>query len=313
MLLFHLEDPPVKALVDWNSYEGMMTEIAHHFAIDRDDLVDVYEVAVTPPDLVDEAAVTVVHVQNDIPVGSSQKLVLLDAQYHAHRSEPHFRGGPTVVRKVVPIPAVASRDELLYKAQVDRYCRSENGRCLVFINTRRWPDYDLDRKTIAHGDYIRIAVPPSDRFSCPTESIADMTQRGLSDQQIYDEIYNEDAVSGVSPSLLDDSEIRDLLADSVDLYDETQLMQRRQTARRRLSIKVITMTAAMLPTRVFLRIGTSICRGWCRGMWINCQMMIRLRLCSPFTLGLLTIKLQQAVVIQGLPTLEMIRQVGNRN
>lgn len=151
-------------------------------------------------------------------------LVFLN-QFHAHRSEAHFRSGPSIVRKVIPIPDAVNRDELLFRANVDTYCRSEEGRCLVFVNTRRWPDYDLDRKRMAHGDYIRVAVPPSDRFSCPTELIADMTQRGLSDQQIYDEIYNDNAVSGVSPSLLDETEIRELAIEYEELDDATMMMQ----------------------------------------------------------------------------------------
>ena len=225
MLLFHLEDPPIRALVDWSSYEIMMSEIANHLAVRLEELVDVYEVAVTPPDLANEAAVTVVHVHDDIHPGSNQKLVLVDIQFHAHRSEAHYRSGPSIVRKVIPVPDAVSRDELLYKTNVDKYCRSQQGRCLVFVNTRRWPDYDLDRKRMAHGDYVRVAVPPSDRFSCPTEWIADMTQRGLSDQQIYDEIYNDDAVSGVSPSLLDEAEIRELAAEYEELDDVAMMMQ----------------------------------------------------------------------------------------
>jgi hypothetical protein len=87
----------------------------------------------------------------------------------------------------------------LYRANVDRYCRSEDGRCIVFINSRRWPDYDVDKKAIAHGDYIRIAVPPSDRFACPTAVISDMIQQCFSDQQIVDAMYSDEAASGYSP------------------------------------------------------------------------------------------------------------------
>jgi hypothetical protein len=193
VLLFHLDEHPVHALINWNSYEDMMLEIAHHFALDKSDLIDAYEVVIQPPDIGHETVPTIVHVQDDVRPDSGDRLVLLSIEYHAHRMEANFRLGPSVVRKVLPISRNAHRNEVLARANIDRYCRAESGRCLVFINSRRWPDYDLDRKTISHGDYIRIAVPPSDRFSCPTTEISDMTQRGLTDQQIYDEMFHDEA------------------------------------------------------------------------------------------------------------------------
>ncbi|CAL1136308.1 unnamed protein product, partial [Cladocopium goreaui] len=226
VILFHLADQPVRSFLNWNSYEEMMTEIAHHYSRRREEIEEAYEVVVSPPDLGIEVVPVIVHVFGDIPPESNDRLVLVDIEYHAHRIEGHFRSGPTVSRSVQPLPSTASRHDVLYRSNVDRYCRLENGRCLVFINSRRWPDYDLDRKVIAHGDYIRIAVPPSDRFACSTTAISDMTQRGFSDQQILDEIHNEDAASGFSPSLLGEDEMRRLATDAHADTDDFLLMQR---------------------------------------------------------------------------------------
>ena len=226
VMLFHLDDQPIRAMVTWKSYEDMMQEIAHHFSLQREDLVDVYEVVVSPPDIGIEVVPTIVHVAGDIHPISSDRLVLIDVEYHGHRVESHFRTGPNVLRCVKPISQTISREEVLFHANVDRYCRSEAGRCLVFINSRRWPDYDSDRKSIAHGDYFRVVVPPSNRYSCPTIAISDMTQRGLSDQQILDEIYVDDAASGYSPSLLDEDAVRGLATQHVEESDGVQMMQR---------------------------------------------------------------------------------------
>lgn len=199
VMLFHLEDYPIRTLVNWNSYEEMITEIAHHYGLSRDEVQDVYEVVVPPPDIGIEVVPTIVHVIGDIPHENTDRLVLVDIEYHAHRIERNFRSGPNVLRSVKSLPLTASRNEVLYRANVDRYCRSEDGRCIVFINSRRWPDYDVDKKAIAHGDYIRIAVPPSDRFACPTAVISDMIQQCFSDQQIVDAMYSDEAASGYSP------------------------------------------------------------------------------------------------------------------
>ena len=226
VLLYHMDDRPIRAMVCWNSYEDMMREIAHHFALDRDALVDAYEVVTAPPDIEPGVVPTIVHINGDIPPDMSGRLVLVDIEYHAHRVEPHFRSGPTVFRHVVPLTRHANRNEVLASARVDRYCRAEEGRCLVYINSRRWPDYDADRKTIAHGDYIKIALPPSDRFACPTEVITDLTQRGLSDQEVYDVMFNDETASGFSPELLDEDEIRRLAVPTSVETNEAHLMQR---------------------------------------------------------------------------------------
>lgn len=225
VILFHLEDHPIRAMVNWNSYEEMITEIAHHYGLRRDEVTDVYEVVVSPPDIGMEVVPTIVHVIGDLPQISTDRLVLVDVEYHAHRIEDNFRSGPNVLRSVKPLPITASREDVLHRANVDRYCRYENGRCLVFINSRRWPDYDGDRKTLAHGDYIRIAVPPSEHFACPTNDISDMVQRRLSDQQIYDVIFHDEAASGFSPSPLTEAEVRGLAPENGIENDINAMMQ----------------------------------------------------------------------------------------
>ena len=225
VILFHLDDHPIRVMVNWNSYEEMITEIAHHYGLTREDVIDVYEVIVSPPDIGMEVVPTIVHVIGDLPQISTDRLVLIDVEYHAHRIEDNFRSGPNVLRSVRSLPITASREDVLHRANVDRYCRYENGRCLVFINSRRWPDYDGDRKTLAHGDYIRIAVPPSEHFACPTNDISDMVQRRLSDQQIYDEIFNDEAASGFSPSPLTEAEVRRLAPENGFDDDSIAMMQ----------------------------------------------------------------------------------------
>lgn len=212
VMLYHMQDQPIFARVTWNNYEDMMTEIAHHFALARNALIDAYEVVFHPPDLEPDVTPIIVHAVHDFPLHIGGRLVLLDIEYHAHRVEAHFQSGPSVTRQVLRLARHVNRNELLACANVEQYCRAEGGRCLVFINSRRWPDYDVDRKNIAHGDYVKISVPPSERFTCPTELITDLTQRRLTDQQILDEIVGQEADSDVSPQMLTDDEVRQLAA-----------------------------------------------------------------------------------------------------
>ena len=225
VMLYHMQDPPIYARISWSNYEDMMSEIAHHFALERNALIDAYEVVSHPPDLEPDVTPIIVHAVHDFPLHIGGRLVLLDIEYHAHRVEAHFQSGPSVTRQVLRLARHVNRNELLACANVERYCRAEQGRCLVFINSRRWPDYDVDRKNIAHGDYVKISLPPSERFSCPTEVITDLTQRRLTDQQILDEIAGQEAVSDVSPEMLTDDEIRQLATPRLIDGDAANFMQ----------------------------------------------------------------------------------------
>ena len=40
VIMFHLDDPPIRAFLDWSDYDRMITEIAHHFATDPANVVD---------------------------------------------------------------------------------------------------------------------------------------------------------------------------------------------------------------------------------------------------------------------------------
>ena len=222
VVLFHMDDHPIRAFINWNSYEEMMHDIAYTYAIEREALVDAYEIAVPVSDVGENAVPTIAHIVDDVPFGRADKLALFDVQYHAHKIELNFRLGPVVVRSVLSVPPISVRDDMLQAANVDRFCRFEDNRCLVFINERRWPDYDEAPRVISHGDYVRIGVPPSERFACSTMTLAEMVQQGRSDQQILDAIYEDEIVSNVSPSMLNDTEVRDLAPNVSHQADDLQ-------------------------------------------------------------------------------------------
>ena len=110
----------------------------------------------------------------------------------------------------MPVPEWVDRKSLLLLANVDIYCQVEGGRCLLWLDGFRWPDYDTRQRRIANGDYIRIAIPPSLRHDCPTSQMLHWTQAGLSDMEILDQVVHDEAQVGYSPSLLDPTEVQAL-------------------------------------------------------------------------------------------------------
>ena len=79
--------------LNWNGYEEMMVEIAHHFAVERQLLIEAYEVVSQLPDIDNNVVPIVVHLRYDFPPFHLSKLVLIDLEVHGNRVEDHFQLG----------------------------------------------------------------------------------------------------------------------------------------------------------------------------------------------------------------------------
>lgn len=220
-VLYHLQDAPLRTFLEWSDYDRMIREIAYHFSVNPAHVVDAYEVNTPLRGFADDMVPVIVHMFPDIAVGQDARLVLFDIELHGHRTELHYRTGPITNRFVLPIPEWVDRDTVLLLADLDRYCRLESGRCIVWHDGFRWADYDAHPRRVAHGDHLRIAVPPTERFDCPTSHLVRWTQSGLSDQEILDRITIDDAHSGYSPSLLADEEVSALATTNLFGNDTT--------------------------------------------------------------------------------------------
>ena len=90
----------------------------------------------------------------------------------------------------------------------------------MWLDGFRWPDYDLQPIRGAHGDYIRIALPPLSRHDCPTAQMIHWTQAGVLDQEILDRVVQDEVQTGYSPSLLDYDEVRNLARSSSESEED---------------------------------------------------------------------------------------------
>jgi len=228
VILYHLQDAPIRTFLEWTDYDRMIQEIGFHFSVNPASVIDAYEVNTPLRGISDDAVPIIVHLFPDIAVGQVAKLVLIDLELHGHRVESHFRAGPVTRRFVMAVPEWSDRNSVLMLANVDLYCHLEGDRCLVWLDNFRWPDYDLTPRRIAHGDYIRIAIPPTERFDCPTVQMIQWTQAGLSDQAILDHATDHEALSGYSPSLLSEDAVQ-ALAVPIAESDDSDVMHAMQT------------------------------------------------------------------------------------
>ena len=234
VMMFHLDDVPVHAMLDWTDWPSMMREIAYHYAVDREDVLDCHELNVRLPDVPEGIAPVIVQQVQDVPVGTAYVLILVDVEVHGQWMEAHFGVAPIFERKVVAVPSLLSRNVLLSQARVFEFCRFEKMRCLVEFKHVPWYLQDPNPRRAMFGDHAKIILPPSDRCEVSTgELLADSRQLTVEDfwSRYYEPSSPAQSSSGtvdsnVSPSLLDSEDIRAEYGQADDTYDDISVMQR---------------------------------------------------------------------------------------
>ena len=218
VMMFHLDEAPVHAMLDWTDWTRMIREIAYHFAVDREEVLDCHEMRVRPPDIPEGIAPIIVQQVRDVPVGTAFVLLLVDIEVHGQWMEAHYGIAPIVERRVIAVPSLLSRNALISQARVFEYCRFEKERCLVVFNHVPWHKQDPDPKQAMFGDYAKILLPPSLKCQESTgEMLADSRQLTVEDfwARYYEPTTPSSSssssgsvASNVSPSLVDSDDIK---------------------------------------------------------------------------------------------------------
>ena len=139
-----------------DDYEIRHRQAAHYLGLTRHELLRLHPTRSVPFDLLDTEWPLLAQAVGDIRPGASTKLVLIDTEFHNH--PPSLE--PETVRQCKAIPKRLSRDLILSILGLIPYCR-HTGPCLLWINHRLIGSDDASMLLLEHGDYIRIAVPPS--------------------------------------------------------------------------------------------------------------------------------------------------------
>ena len=182
VIMFHLVDDPIHAMLDWTDWPRMIREIAYHYAVDREEVLECHELNVRLPDIPQGIVPIIVQQVQDVPVGTAYVFILIDVETHGHWMEAHYGTAPLVERRVVAVPALLTRTALLSQARVFEYCRFEKDRCLIEYNHRNCIKQDPAPKRALFGDYAKILLPPSLKCDASTgEMLADSRQLTVED------------------------------------------------------------------------------------------------------------------------------------
>jgi len=144
----------------WDTAEHVLHDVAMILQVPFHHLTHCHHVQVPPADTAEhEDSIIVQHI-NDIPVGSTEKLILVDVETHAQQSSVTWPRAPAVSRQVFKVVPVLVRRHLLHLTHTAAYCDWSPQECLVFCNHELWHLHEQGPRRITHGMYFKIIVPP---------------------------------------------------------------------------------------------------------------------------------------------------------
>eukprot|EP00435_Cladocopium_sp_Y103_P071511 s444_g37.t1 len=197
-LIHRLFHESVHLFIRANTMEIATQEIARLLEIPVHAIVALHFLRVTPVGDCPRTTSVIVQSVGDIPPGSSDRLVLIDA-------EVHFAGHPLAVppppaptRSVVRIVQHVSRPHLLMYADVDQYCLSQRDRCLVHVDHALWTGFAP--RELPPATYIRITVPPPDNPRLSTMRAIEIAQQGPLDADIDEVRFRTHGNTGAAPA-----------------------------------------------------------------------------------------------------------------
>jgi hypothetical protein len=135
-LIFALNRPATSLRLDWMDYESMHASIARELGIDAPDLYHVHHIKHGPQDLYRAYVEPVIaHREGDLAVGSPERMVLVDVEFHSSR----VAYIPAVVRRVYKFIEPITREQILQVLGLQAYCHSVAKRCLLWQNNELIP------------------------------------------------------------------------------------------------------------------------------------------------------------------------------
>ena len=157
---YRLRHPPLHIFMRNAAGVPMLRELARQLGVVPASLMQAHAVqARMSGDQIDDWSF-VLQSTFDLPAASTDALVVLDVEIHFHRSPTAALPLPASARRVVRVPLHITRDAVLSYAGVQHYCRSQQHRCLVQVNGIGRPILRPGPRTMRHGMYLRVIVPP---------------------------------------------------------------------------------------------------------------------------------------------------------
>ena len=179
MHLFQYQGPEVIVELVNQQIIQPTQNIADSLGVPFDTLEALHVMPIHPNGIPDYHSAAVVQRVGDVPIRSTDRLLLLDIEYHHHATDAQTRTDPTVVREVIRTAFLVTRYQILMSAGVYHYCQmlqSNQDTCTVHLNGLPWMIEDVAPRPIQHGSYAHIRIPPPPGHDVPTDTAARVIQ-----------------------------------------------------------------------------------------------------------------------------------------
>ena len=133
----------------------------------------VHLMLVRPLDFPELAIPAILQRVGDLPLHSTERLILVDVVYFHHPDIAQAPNRPTIVRTVHRVDHHILRPQLLLVAAVFHYCEFLQDACQVTLDDRDWPKTAVEPRPVRHGSYAKIVVPPPQGYEVDTMVAAD--------------------------------------------------------------------------------------------------------------------------------------------
>ena len=161
VLVYRLNAPEAHCFATWTTYASILDDLIHGLRLPRNQVRCFHRLAVAPIGVrVPSEEAVILQSVDDVTPGSEEKLILIDLVIHYQPLASGLLVPPAAQRQVWKVNPQIHRDQILLLLQLYAYCRDQGDRCLIHKNHALWAAADRTVHHIAHGDYVRVQVPP---------------------------------------------------------------------------------------------------------------------------------------------------------
>ena len=160
--LYRLHGPTIQARVRWGQFDNLILDVARVLHVPVAQITALHHILSGPVDETDNDVSLIVHMLHDIPDGSSDQLILMDIELHQQAVPTDPPRTPVVTRHVHRVVSRMARVHVLMLGGVQEFCRLYDDRCLVHVDHNLWALHDVGVRRFSHGQYVRVAVPPTE-------------------------------------------------------------------------------------------------------------------------------------------------------
>ena len=168
-MVFRKNHPVAHVWVHHEVYEDFVEETAEQLQLEPRDILAIHHLVPAPFDRPHIGFSALVRAIGDQYPDTTDCLVLLDVFIYNRANEPQE---PALFRRVLDMPPLLTRRQLIEKAGLEPRCVARRNRCLVKVEGEPIPLQHTGPIFVQHGSYVVIRVPPFEEEDIQCEAMS---------------------------------------------------------------------------------------------------------------------------------------------